>query len=197
VGYSVYITRRELWSEEGPSISLEEWKACVACDSELCIDAENGEGFAVWLAKSESEGRWLCWSNGNIEAKYPDELLLKKMRSISKQLGASVQGDDGELYGEGGVIAPSPKSSVLSRLETWWRSKASRRVPREVVALPFKVGDRVVSIVGPWHGTVIGIDVNANQGLGQIAVRRDDGEVIYQAVLGHGLVPESRGGISA
>ena len=62
--------------------------------------------------------------------------------------------------------------------------------------LPFVVGDRVRSIVGPWCGTVIAIDVKAEQGLGKVTVRRDgDGAILYQAAIAHGLVRESRNGV--
>jgi hypothetical protein len=58
--------------------------------------------------------------------------------------------------------------------------------------LPFEVGDRVRSIVGPWHETVLAIDVKAEHGLGRVTVQRDDGTILHQAAIAHGLVPEKR-----
>ena len=56
--------------------------------------------------------------------------------------------------------------------------------------LPFVVGDRVHSIVGSWHATVIAIDFEAEHGLGRVTVRRDGDELIlHQAAIAHGLEP--------
>ena len=67
--------------------------------------------------------------------------------------------------------------------------------PLKPTDIPFVVGDRVRSIVGPWYGTVVAIDLKAEHGLGRITVRRDsDGAILHQAAIAHGLEPESRNG---
>lgn len=61
--------------------------------------------------------------------------------------------------------------------------------------LPFVVGDRVRSIVGPWYATVVAIDLGAEHGLGRVTVRRDsDGAILHQAAIAHGLEPVGRAG---
>jgi hypothetical protein len=67
--------------------------------------------------------------------------------------------------------------------------------PMKPADLPFVVGDRVRSIVGPWYGTITAIDFKAEHGLGRITVRRDaDGAILYQAAVAHGLEPANRTG---
>ena len=67
--------------------------------------------------------------------------------------------------------------------------------PLNPADIPFAIGDRVRSIVGPWYGTVVAIDLNAEHGLGRITVRRDgDGAILHQAAIAHGLELESRNG---
>ena len=62
--------------------------------------------------------------------------------------------------------------------------------PMRPADLPFVVGDRVRSIVGPRNGTVVAIDLKSEHGLGRVTVRRDgDGAILYQAAIAHGLLP--------
>jgi hypothetical protein len=79
---------------------------------------------AVWVAHPKhgmTDGMaWIWLSGGNVVAKNPDVVMLQKMWRIAQALGASVQGDEGELYdssGEGSVaelrgpvVAPSRKA---------------------------------------------------------------------------------------
>jgi len=80
-------------------------------------------------------------------------------------------------------------SKLLDRLLTLFDSRGV--TPLTPSDLPFVVGDRVRSAVGPWYGTVIAIDLNAEHGLGRVTVRRDgDGTILHQAAIAHGLEPE-------
>src|SRR5688500_3851169 len=100
MGYNLYITRREDWmDEDGPGISLEEWRSYVESDAELRMDDSLGEHVAVWSGPS-TEVSWLAWTGGNLETKNPDEPLVRKMIAVAAALGAKVQGDDGERYGQ-------------------------------------------------------------------------------------------------
>ena len=194
MGYNLYITRRSCWFDEEPEISAEEWHDYVARDHELRMDASLGDHFAVWSGPSTHEIPWLAWVGGNIESKNPDQPLIRKMTQIAQALGASVQGEECESYDDHGQASPPPKPSLLERLKRWWGSVASRGAPPiDASEVPFKVGERVRSIVGPWHGTVMDIDLSAEHGLGRITVRRDDGSIIYSAAIAHGLTREAGG----
>jgi hypothetical protein len=82
-------------------------------------------------------------------------------------------------------------SELVDRLRALFGSSGVN--PVKPADLPFAVGDRVRSIVGPWYGTVVAIDLEAEHGLGRVTVRRDgDGAILHQAAIAHGLEPENR-----
>jgi hypothetical protein len=193
MGYSVYITRRPQCFGAGEQIALEEWRAYVARDPELQFDDSLGEALAVWSGPSKHEIPWLAWTQGNIESKYPDPPLLEKMCEIAEAINARVQGEEGELYGRNGRVESPHGPGLADRLRNWWSRIVSRGAsPVDAAVLPFVVGDRVLSIVGPWHGTVTDIDLRTEHGLGRVTVRRDDGALVYCAAVAHGLLPEPK-----
>ncbi|MUN38205.1 hypothetical protein [Actinomadura litoris] len=115
MGYDLHMTRKDNWSEElGAEISTDEWAEVVAADPDLvmCRTAQavvDGQELTYehrWLAQMvthperDEKGAWLDWSNGRIDVKNPDDLLVEKMRQIARRLNARVQGDDGEYYDE-------------------------------------------------------------------------------------------------
>jgi len=146
MGYEIHITRKkDGFDEDGASISLEEWKAYIASDSDMRLDgyAEatlgNGdtlrvedEGLAVWTAYSghgvNGNMAWFYPGSGGIIAKNPDEEILQKMFEIAEALGARVVGDDDEEYGaDGKVIASEDIAQRSDELEIeaprrpWWK----------------------------------------------------------------------------
>jgi hypothetical protein len=116
MGYDVHITRKHDWfDEKGPQISLAEWLALVAADSEMRLDGyaetrlpggsvfrTEKEGLSVWTAYSQHDESgnkaWFLYHGGEIAVKNPDDEILRKMWSIAQLLSAKVQGDDGEIY---------------------------------------------------------------------------------------------------
>ena len=86
MGYEIHITRKTEWfDEDGPEISLEDWKAYIASDPEMRLDGyaeatmENGDvfrtehdGIAVWTAYSghgvDGNMAWLYPGSGGIVA---------------------------------------------------------------------------------------------------------------------------------
>ena len=172
MGYGLHITRRKSWSDEhGPAITEQEWLAQVGGDADLAA---------------------LYWDHGNVEAKNPDEALVRKMVSVAARLNATVQGDDGESYDSAGDPVPPPPPGILSRVATWIRNRASPgAAPLAESSLPFKVGDRVRDALGNL-GRVTEIDVRAEHGLGRISVRCDDGRTLSFAAVAHGLEPAER-----
>jgi len=116
MGYDLHITRKADWCDKGNDISLEEWYAVVAADPEMRL-----EGYVDWRQPDGSVLRvklatwvsWphhvegikmvgLCWCDGNVDAKNPDEEIRRKMWRLAQILNARVQGDDGECYDEQG-----------------------------------------------------------------------------------------------
>ncbi|UPG91504.1 hypothetical protein L2Y96_06975 [Luteibacter aegosomaticola] len=119
MGYDVHITRKTEWfDEEGPTISIDEWKAYIASDPEIRLDgfAEaivgggavlriEQEGLAVWTGYSNRENSvWIGPGSGGITVKNPDEEILRKMFEIALALDARVIGDEGEEYGADGTV---------------------------------------------------------------------------------------------
>lgn len=116
MGYDVHVTRAKSWLESGADpISLDQWLAYVEADPEMRFDgyAEaslpdghslrvESDGLAVWTAYSGNGGdanmAWFDWCRGRIVVKNPDEEIIGKMKRVAQDLGASVQGDEGELY---------------------------------------------------------------------------------------------------
>jgi hypothetical protein len=117
VGYDLHITRAKSWAlNTKHRISAEEWLAYVEKDPELSLSRDGGPYFAKWSGKSKLNEPWLDWHDGNIETKNPDEALIDKMVVIADELGATVQGDDGEIYRSGHEPPRHPQPSVLDRL---------------------------------------------------------------------------------
>jgi hypothetical protein len=118
MGYDVHVTRASHWTKsKATPIALEEWIAYVGRDPEMRLDGyaeaqlPSGEtfrhdsaGLAVWTAYSghgnDGNMAWFDHRNGEIVVKNPDEEMIEKLCRIAKLLGARVQGDDGELYGD-------------------------------------------------------------------------------------------------
>ncbi|WP_158820852.1 MULTISPECIES: hypothetical protein [unclassified Streptomyces] len=69
------------WDEDGAEIASLEWESAVAADPTLAAEA-------------------LHCSAGRVVAKYPSDALIVKMCQVAGLLGARVQGDDGEHYGD-------------------------------------------------------------------------------------------------
>ena len=167
MGYDVHITRRKSWSDTGgPAITEREWIGQIGDDPDLAA---------------------LVWNDGNLDAKNPDERLVRKMVAAAAALSATVQGDDGESYdGAGHPVAP-PRPGILSRVVAWFVDRTSAGAePVAESSLPFKVGDRVRDARGSL-GSVTEIDVRAEHGLGRITVKYEDGRTLSWSAVAHGL----------
>jgi hypothetical protein len=140
-----------------------------------------------WSGKSKLNEPWLNWHDGNIETKNPDEALIDKMVAIARELGATVQGDDGEIYRSGHEPPRHRQPSVLDRLRYRLRVLLPAR-PLKEIDPPFRVGDRVVDTF-QRIATVVEIDPKSNHGLGKVKVRYDDGREINSMLVAPGLSP--------
>ncbi len=110
MGYNVYITRKKDWADEGNDISYQEWVAVIESDPELIFGPELLDEkkltMARWGKGLDSNEPWLCWSRsrgqseafGFIDTKNPDPRVIEKMIQIAVKLGATVQGEHGEIY---------------------------------------------------------------------------------------------------
>ena len=146
MGYDLHITRKLNWFDASPAIDLHEWLEYVANDPDLQHDgfaetpAANGDmlriesqGICIWKGYSgggnPESTAWLTWNAGNVVAKNPDDEIRKKMWSIAQSLGASVQGDEGEHYGEDGGMIETTTNDVSSSVNErpsdpkrpWWK----------------------------------------------------------------------------
>jgi hypothetical protein len=105
MGYDFHITRAEFHADNaGREITAEEWLRYVESDLELRLIPANGKYFARWNGKSKYLDPWFDWYEGNIDTKNPDKAIVGKMLQIAGQLGARVQGDDGEFYDDASQI---------------------------------------------------------------------------------------------
>jgi hypothetical protein len=179
MGYDLHITRKCEWSdEEGPVITEGEWRNIIAGDSELALDTEticDEYVFATW----NGERGALAYHDGEITGKNPENPLIWKMVRIAKMFGAHVQGDDGEICREDGsslypqgAVSEGNRSSLLSRIASWFGPKQAARGRQNIPA--FSVGQRVKNVWGDL-GTITAVDRHARAGLGRLCVRLDDG----------------------
>jgi hypothetical protein len=125
------------------------------------------------------------FSEGEIAVKNPDEPTIAKLIAIAATLGARVVGDDGEVYERPFHRPVAPKIPLRERLRAWLEKlRPRRKLP--LVALPFKVGDRVRD---SWRreGIVVSIDLEAEHRLGIVEVRFDSGRVARMFAIAHGL----------
>lgn len=116
MGYDLYITRKDDWSDdEGRVITLVEWLAVVDADPDLRHDGyaetrtPDGNvlrieqpGLVVWTAhpdaRQEGDLARLSYSGDRVVVKNPDPAFIEKMIQLAAQLDATVQGDEGEHY---------------------------------------------------------------------------------------------------
>ncbi len=100
MGYNVYVTRAENWSDGNSApIAPEEWLAAVAAGPGLRLEPDSGDYFAVWEgADAPPGGGWFDWSEGNVFTSSPDRPIVAKMLELAALLGAKVQGEDGKVY---------------------------------------------------------------------------------------------------
>ncbi len=192
MGYDLHITRRKNWYDAGADITAEEWFAYVKSDPDLKLSTEQGCYFAIWANKSAFDGPWLDWSDGRIYSKFPDAALIDKMVAIAKHFGATVQGDDGEIY-DGGNLPPREQiqapPSFRERVASWfgWILWRIRPIKYEQPELTFGVGDIVRDLWGNEH-RVIDIDRKAGNGIGIIrTIRECDGAEIGHMLITHNL----------
>ena len=199
MGYDLHITRAKDWlGSESQPIGEADWLACVTADAELELTGvaeapplryEN-PGLAVWRAHPGGDSVWFDLRDGRVVVKNPDEATIAKALSIAKRLKARVVGDDGEEYEEPGKAPRQPSLSLRERVASWF----DRLRPTPAIEPPdlqFAVGDRVQSFLGE-AGTVVGIDLKAQHGLGSVRVRFDDGRELDFAAIAHGLTPIGR-----
>ncbi|WP_370581424.1 hypothetical protein [Pantoea sp. PNT02] len=113
MGVEFHITRAEYWAEnDEDQISSDEWLDIINNDPELSLYTKHGEYHAIWNGEGAEEGAWLDWSAGNIETKWPNTALYRKMFQISEKLKAKVMDDEGRLYETLDAWQYDPKSRV-------------------------------------------------------------------------------------
>ena len=132
MGYDLHISRAEDWVDSKTTpITLDEWKSYVDSDPELKIDPVNNhredELMVLWYGDGvipgspEDNEDWLCWHNGEIYTKNPEDVLIKKMCKIAAFFNAKVTGDDAEEY----VLTANGLDSIPFNEKTSSHSKKS------------------------------------------------------------------------
>ncbi len=140
MGYNLYVTRKEFWSDpEGPEIAQSEWLAHVETDAEMRLDGEaradlpgggtlavEDPSLAVWNDYSGNQPKggnmaWFHWFEGNVIVKNPDAEMIGKMVRIARALDAKVHGEDDEQYQEDGEVIPQATSHPAPARRPWWK----------------------------------------------------------------------------
>lgn len=136
MSYSVHITRRGQWSEQGgPDITLDEWVMLVQSDPDMRLGgsrqwkddhgkkmSDAPQGLASWQAysRNQSGGQpvWFEFVSGNVQVINPDQEVMGKMWQLAQKLGARIQGDDGACFDAQGNEIP-PDSTMPAK--PWWK----------------------------------------------------------------------------
>jgi hypothetical protein len=113
VSYSLHLIRQSEDGSEVP-ISLDEWNAYIASDSDLRRPEPAHLNYSETLvllpddSPSPDEWQWLSWGSGSISSDYPQQPMLKKMAQIARHFGAVLMCDDGDRWtiDEDGNITP-------------------------------------------------------------------------------------------
>lgn len=108
MGYDLQI----LNTSEPLSITEEQWKAVVAADKELELNATatatnpksneviqvNNPLMSTWTDPISKNKNYFYYSRGKVTVKNPSDSTIKKMKEIALKIGAKVQGEEGEFY---------------------------------------------------------------------------------------------------
>ena len=143
MGYDLHITRKEFWHDEiqpESDITLQEWVDYIGQDNQLElsndlqvkvpgneVEKQVAPGFCYWTHHPENNKPTLCFSDGIISTKNPDENTIRKLIEIALKLNAHVQGDDGEIYelsGQGKIInrqIPIEDHTKSNYKKPWWK----------------------------------------------------------------------------
>jgi hypothetical protein len=174
MGYNLYFVKHGNWYEPGNKFFQEEWSR---------------------LKESGQLPDWIYFHDGAITVKSPTQEQVTTFARLAKTHGWSVQGDDGETYGEDGAptrasaARPGVLSTILGPLRQFLDKRKIQRSMQGVVCL-FSVGDRVRTTFRTG-GVVIAIDAKAHHGLGSIKVRFPDGSVLGGFFVGHDFRKEA------
>jgi hypothetical protein len=119
LGYEVHITRAESWLDrESRPIELAEWVAYAEAALDLSRHGPNSAGEEAFRLRVDGTETWLAWRAGEIYSKNPPRPVRARMHRVARALDARVQGDEGELYDEGGepiASADTQQPSVTLR----------------------------------------------------------------------------------
>jgi hypothetical protein len=98
VGYEPHITRADEWAgSHAAPISEGEWLAVAKSDDRIRLWAHSE--FFGW----RDGGPSMYWSHGQVNVKGArDPAEIAELVLFARGLGAHLQGDDGEIYGESG-----------------------------------------------------------------------------------------------
>lgn len=98
-GYDLHISRKEFWADgSSRKIEPEEWESYLKADPQVIQDSSNSSGDFIANIPGESFPLWYDSDLGEIFTKNPTDRAIKKLKEIARDLGARVQGDDGEFY---------------------------------------------------------------------------------------------------
>lgn len=170
MGYDLHITRKMHWADsEGPTIFPGEWLAVVDSDTELSRSVNSLVDTAVPVVQWRGVDMF-HYDSGEVSCKNPDVAVVRKMVALAGRLNATVQGDDGEIYGADGAprsadapLPPPADARLEERIIRWSRLRKGGRwrfallygalgwgVPFAILwsaAFAWAVGDRFLSVL--------------------------------------------------
>jgi hypothetical protein len=197
MAYDLHIVRTKNWLEASSApITKEDVDALIASDPELgwsttdYVDMGDDTGAVTryWMITWRGQPCF-WWYRDQIQCSSPDDARQLKFTQMARALNAFAVGDDGEMFDADDTPPRHPAVSFGERVVGWFvHLRPQRRPVGEYEPLPFGVGDRVRDPWGNEH-TVISIDLKAEQGMGVIRTRRNDGTEHAHATIAHGLEP--------
>lgn len=140
MGYDLYITRNEDWSDtDGQDITLDDWTGYLAVDQTLVLDpdhAARADPRVASGAKEPSHVRWIEWPDrepgireawvwlerGNLVATDADIRFRQKLFLIADALDARLMGENGDVYNSSGEAESKITGLIgFGRKKSWWK----------------------------------------------------------------------------
>ncbi|MFC3903067.1 hypothetical protein SAMN05421749_104149 [Acinetobacter marinus] len=99
-GYELHITKKEFfYDESGACITLQDWENYVESNTSVKRDVFNSEyNYLVNTMDEDIFPLWYSEDSCNLSTKNPSPNAIAKLIEIARDLEATVQGDDGEIY---------------------------------------------------------------------------------------------------
>ena len=100
MGYNLHIHLKENWFDEdsSKSITYEKWQAVAKADKDLEVVGTSSDIPSYGWTNSNTDAVSFHWSLEEVQVSFRGDAAILKAYELAHQLGAKLQGDEGEVY---------------------------------------------------------------------------------------------------